>query len=319
MKKIYLIFLVFIVVLFSVGCAKKTEEAVNVSTEHVYKIDFVDDDGREIKLDKPCEKIISLYSAHTENLYFLGAESKIIGVGESDKYPEQVKEKDVFSYKGDAEKIIAAQPDLVLIRPFITRRYPDFVKKIEELGITVISLYTENFDDFDSYINKLALITGTEENAEKALKDFHEELDYIAEITKSKEPKSKIFFEATSKDYNTVTKNSMAGKAIELAGGENAAGDLEAVRQEGSIAVFGIERVLSIADNIDVYVAQKGAMNSEVDVNSIKNRSGFDTTKAVKEDKVYTIDEKIISAATFRYSKGVRELANYMYPELFNE
>ena len=42
-------------------------------------ISFTDDDGRKIELDKPAERIISLYSAHTENLYYLDAQSTLIG------------------------------------------------------------------------------------------------------------------------------------------------------------------------------------------------------------------------------------------------
>lgn len=36
-----------------------------------YVIDFTDDSGRRVKMEAPADRIISLYSAHTENLFAL--------------------------------------------------------------------------------------------------------------------------------------------------------------------------------------------------------------------------------------------------------
>ena len=52
-------------------------------------ISFTDDEGREIRLNQPCERIISLYSAHTENLFSLGAGEKVIGVNDTSVYPPE--------------------------------------------------------------------------------------------------------------------------------------------------------------------------------------------------------------------------------------
>ena len=40
----------------------------------------IDQAGRRIRIAKPFERIISLYGAHTENLFALGAGSCVIGV-----------------------------------------------------------------------------------------------------------------------------------------------------------------------------------------------------------------------------------------------
>ena len=78
-KKIYTILTVCLMIVFLLpGCAKaKDADFKNVAqTEAV--IQFTDDDGRVISLDEPCSRIISLYSAHTENLFELGAGDLII-------------------------------------------------------------------------------------------------------------------------------------------------------------------------------------------------------------------------------------------------
>lgn len=306
----------FLLVLLLCGCqtAESTETSVTTGVIH-----FVDDDGRTIDLDKPCEKIISLYSAHTENLYTLGAGEKIIGVHQTSIYPPEAAFKPIYDYNADPEKIIAAEPDLVLIRPFITGKAPDFVKAIENAGITVVSLYPETLAGFDDYIEKLALLTGTEAKAEIELAAFHQNLADIAAITDTIAVKQKVFFEATEVDLRTVTVDSMAGQAIILAGGENIAADARAVKAGSSIAAFGIERILALAEEIDVYVSQRGAMNAGGNEHAIRIRPGFETVKAIQNNRIYLINEKIISSPTFRYDKGVREMARFLYPEIFDD
>jgi len=283
------------------------------------EINFVDDDGNEINLDKPAEKIISLYSAHTENLYYLGAGQKIIGRHKTCTYPPEAAFADVFDYNGDPEKVIAANPDLVIIRPFIRKKAPDFVNVIENSGIRVVSLYPDKFDKFDDYINKLAMLTGTEKNAERLLFEFHKELDDIKNITSEISHKQTLFFESTETNVRTVTADSMAGLAIELAGGINIAKDAEPLEDGSSIAEFGEEKVLINADNIDVYVSQRGSMNSGSSKQGISERAGFEVIKALKNGRFFTINEKLVSSPTFRYTKGVREIARYLYPEIMND
>lgn len=281
-------------------------------------ISFMDDDGNSIALDKPAERIISLYSAHTENLYSLGCGDKLIGNYHTAVYPPEAAKLDMYDYSEDPEKIIAADPDCVLIRPFITRKAPDFVKALQKAGICVVSLYPESFDEFDDYIEKLAKLTGTEEKAQELLTKFNDELSEISTLTAAASTMQTVFFESTETNIRTVTPDSMPGLAIGTAHGINVAEDVQPAEKGSSIAEFGVERVIENADKIDVYVSQRGSMNSGGSLESIDERAGYDTIKAVKDGRVYTISEKIISSPTFRYTKGVREMARFLYPYLMD-
>lgn len=302
----------------SVGTDSGADNSAN-SDKAKGEISFTDDDGIEISLDKPAERIISLYSAHTENLYYLGAGDRLIGAYKTSTFPPEAAFLERYDYNGDPETLIAAAPDLVIIRPFVRDKAPDYVRAIENAGITVVSLYPDRFEEFDDYIKKLASLTGTEDRAEELLADFHGEIDRISGLTSSIEPKQSIFFESTDTNVRTVTADSMAGLAIDLAGGINIAGDAQPVSEGSSIAPFGEEKVLINADNIDVYVSQRGSMNSGASKQGISERAGFESVKAIKNDRFYTINEKLISSPSFRYVKGVRELARYLYPEVLDD
>ncbi len=277
-------------------------------------ISFVDDDGRQVNLAAPASRIISLYSAHTENLYFLGAGDRLIGAHSTSTFPPEAAEIPRFDYQGDPERVIAANPDLVLIRPFIAKKAPDFVAALEKAGIAVVSLYPEKLSQFDDYIRKLALLTGTSDHAEALLQDFHTRLDAIKTQTAAFEPKTRVFFESTETELRTVTEDSMAGMALQLAGGENVAAGASAVSEGSSIAAFGAEKILEHAEDIDVYVSQRGAMNAGGDEHSISIRPGFSAVKAVRDGRICLINEKLVSSPSFRYLAGVTELARHFYP-----
>ena len=276
---------------------------------------FTDNDNSLVVIQKPYTRIISLYSAHVENLFAIGADSSVIGIPRGNDYPPEAAALQAFDYNGDPEYVIAAEPDLVLIRPFVRRNSPDYIAEIEKAGIPVVSLYPESFEDFDTYILRLGMLTGKLPEAEESLSAFHMELAEIQKRTDGIQKKKIVFFESTENQIRTVTPDSLPAKAIGFAGGINAAPSLPPISPGSSIARFGAEALLGIADNIDVYVVQQGAMNRTAAIESIKARPGFSAVNAVEKGQVLFISEKLISSVTFRYVEGVRILAEFLYPE----
>lgn len=280
------------------------------------KIVIIDDLNKKIVFKQPAKRIISLYSAHTENLVALGLDAEIIGVSTTESDPA-VKNKPVFDYRADPEKVLDAQPDAVIIRPFIKQSFPDFVKTLEQANIKVICLYPEKFEEFDRYIQKLALLTGRETQAAAKLAAFHDKLRTVAEYTAKAQVKKRIYFEATATEYRTITADSMPGTVLKHAGALNVADDAQPLKATGSIAAYGSERLLMKADEIDVFLAQRGPMNPGITPEAIKRRPGFDKIKAVRDGQVYIVDEKLVSSPTFRLAEGVEQLAKLIYPEVF--
>ena len=127
MKKLLIFFLVASLLL--VGCGQQGGNQPAGEKTKQATIEFTDDTGKLVKLAKPAKKIISLYSAHTENLFSLGLDAEIIGVSMSENYPTAALQKTKFDYRADPERVIAQEPDVVLIRPFVKRGYPDLSKR----------------------------------------------------------------------------------------------------------------------------------------------------------------------------------------------
>jgi iron complex transport system substrate-binding protein len=302
---------------YSCDNKKETGSAGMVSVSADFSpVGFIDDDGRRILVDKPARRIISLYSAHTENLFWIGAGSFVIGGHKTCTWPPEAAALAVYDYTGDPEYVIAAEPDVVLTAPRISRAHPDYLSALEKAGITVVSLYTDVFDDFDEYIRRLAALCGID--ASGRLAEFHGRLDAIRAKTAGipEEARQRVFFEAAENHLRTAAPGSFPALAIEFAGAVNTAPAAIPVYEGSSMAAFGLERVMEIAGIIDVYVAQRGAMNRTISLDAIKARPGYRAVKAVNDERIYIIDERYISSPTARFLDGLEELVGFIYPEL---
>lgn len=279
------------------------------------KITIVDQGGRKLTIEKPFERIISLYGAHTENLLYLGLFDKIIGVSRHETYPPQALEIPVFSYHDDPEKFLAARPDLVIIRPMIDRGYPQFVSMLEKNGITIVSLQPGTVEDMYTYWKILGILGGTQLRAATMISQFKTAVSEFRVLTDKHTSRKKVYFEAIHSKMKTFSPDSMAVFALETAGGINVARDADPVRNT-NIAYFGKERILSHSREIDVYLAQSGAMNRPTRA-LIMNEPGFKTIKAVANDRVHIIDEQIVSRPTFRLLNGIYEIGRILYPHIY--
>jgi iron complex transport system substrate-binding protein len=276
----------------------------------------IDQSGRRIVVDEPYKRIISLYGAHTENLFSLGLDKEIIGVSRHESYPARALTKPVFSYHDDPEKFLAARPDLVFVRPMIDRGYPQFVTRLEKSGIAVVSLQPATVSEMYTYWKILGVLTGRQTQASAMISHFQNRSSNLKAATSSIAVKKKVYFESIHSKMKTFSPDSMAIFALETAGGINVAGDAKPVRNT-NIAGYGKERILSRATQIDVYLAQSGAMNRPT-VAMIKGESGFNVIKAVYNNQIFIIDEQIVSRPTLRLLEGIREIGKILYPDIFN-
>jgi len=281
--------------------------------------EFTDQSGKRTVVEKPFKRIISLYAAHTENLFSLGLDREIIGVSPGEVFPPQTRSKAVFSYHDGVEKYMAAQPDLVLVRPMISSGYPGFITALERRGITVVSLQPRNIQEVFAYWRKLGILTGRQDRASDMINTFNTELTRIGKVVAAipETARKRVYFEAIHNRMRTFSPASIAMFALSSAGGINVAPDADA-RHGTNIADYGKERILSRAKEIDVFLAQKGAMNHPT-LRQIREEPGFKVIKAVQEGKILIVDEKIVSRPTLRLLDGIHEIGRFLYPDIFND
>lgn len=272
-------------------------------------------DSAKVNGDKIYTRIISLYSAHTENLVSMGAADQLVGISPSDNYPDYILDKKRFSYREDPERFIAARPDLIIVRPMIERSYPQLMAKLREVGIDIISLQPTSADGIFDYWRKLGRLSGHGNEAEAMIQSFTSRLAHIKSRVDQIPMRNRpgVYFESIHRKMKTFAPASISLFALEQAGGRNVATDASQVRNT-NIAAYSKERILAKAQEIDVFIAQRGRMNP-VDIDTISKETGFQAIKAVRNNNIVLIDEELVSRPTMRLIEGITELHNKLYPQ----
>ncbi len=92
-----------------------------------------------------------------------------------------------------------------------------------------------------------------------------------------------------------------------MPGGENV------VTEEGYVA-YSVEQL--VAADPEVYLATLGSMSSPTD---ITGRPGYENLTAVKDDRVYLLDDNLVSRPGPRVVEGIRLIAEALHPDAFAE
>lgn len=275
---------------------------------------MADDVGTTFFFEKPYTRIISLYAAHTENLFNLGLDEQIIGVTNNEDYPPSAMARPAFSTRDGVEKFLAADPDLILIRPMQYRAYRALWNALKKRGVRILALQPNTIEEMYGYWRKLGRLTGRELDAERMVGIFKEGLETASHrldnITASQRPH--VFFESIHKKFATFSPQSMPIFVLEMAGGINIASDAKP-RHGTNIANYGLERMLRKSANIDVYLAQYGPMN-EVEIRTITTSPAASRIKAVRDRNVFLVDEHLVSRPTMRLLKGVETVHRLLHP-----
>ena len=275
-----------------------------------------DSEKKTLDFAKPFQRIISLYPAHTTNLVELGLDKELIACGPSDTLLPKLPR---VQFQDDPERLLALKPDLVLIRPMVSRAYPNLVRTLEKNNVRVVSLQPTDIADLFAYWEILGKLTGREQQAKAMVETFGKRMAKItASLQQIPQTKRKqVYFEAIHKQMKTFASTSMAMFVLESAGGINIAADAERMR-ETNIAAYGKERILAKAGQIDFYLAQNGRMNP-VSVDDIIKEPGFSVIKAVRNRQVFLVDEEMVSRPTMGLLDGIAFVRSLLYPDFDQE
>ncbi|MBS4162401.1 ABC transporter substrate-binding protein, partial [Klebsiella pneumoniae] len=118
----------------------------------------------------------------------------------------------------------------------------------------------------------------------------------------------KVFVEVSpAPDIYTTGKGTFMNEMLEAIHAKNAA-----TGQEGW-AKMTEESIIKL--NPDAIVTTNGASS----VKEIKKRSGWSSVQAVKNNEVYDVDPDLVTRPGPRLIKGVEELADIIYPDVYKK
>ncbi|RCW45028.1 MULTISPECIES: ABC transporter substrate-binding protein [unclassified Halanaerobium] len=302
-KKIFAIFLVMFVIIF-------TAEAYTADKTG-FPVQYEDELGHKIILEKEPERIISLAPSITELIYFLGLEDKLVGVTTYANYPPEAAEKEKIGSVTEVniEKIITLEPDLIIADSI---NKSEALKRLNNLGLAAVGFNPLDIEETIDMIKTIGWLTGSSKKAEQIAEKMNFRLKKIESLIAEKLQNTKrpdVFYEIWSDPLYTAGDNTFINSVIETAGGNNIGKNAE-----GAWPRFGIESLI-LADP-DVYISSPHSAAGGITIKDILNRPLFSELKAVKKERVYLVDQDKISRPSPRIIDGLKEIAAAIFPEL---
>lgn len=296
MKKSFLIMLcIAVCLIFVVSCGMDNQQkADNV---------LVDILGNELVVEQPYERIVSISPAATEILYAIDADKYLLANTIYCDYPEEANSKPKIGdfSNPNIELILSYEPQLVLTASL---EQEDVMNRLQELGIDVFCLDAYNVQDVLKNIEMAGIITGREAEALQLLAEMNIVIDDIKAKVATQTEKPDVFVEIWNDPLMTAGGNSFINDMVEMAGGHNIAADLEMEYPQ-----FSKERLLSM--DPDVYLM----VGHDRSIDEVEQIEGFSVLSAVKNQRVYIIEDDFLTICGPRIIDGMGALYDAFYPQ----
>ena len=279
-----------------------------------YPLTVKDDLNKEVTMEAEPERIVSLAPSITEMLYSIGLADKIVGVTTYADYPKEATKKTKIGSvtEPNIEKIVSLKPDLVIAAGI--NKKPT-LKKIKDLGIKVAGFNPHTIKETINVFVKVGRLTGNDQTARQVAAQMQVQVDEIKALVENKlqnNPRPKVFYEIWSDPLTTAGKGTFIHDIIKTAGGENIG-----AKAKGPWPTYNLEKLL--VENPDVYISSHHSAPGNVTVKSVKNRDNFGSLKAVKNDRIYIVNQNIVSRPSPRIIKGLKSFVKAIFPELAEE
>ena len=281
-------------------CALLTS-APAITNAHAQPVTVTDDKGREVHLEAPAKRIISLAPHITENLFALGAGDQIVGAVNYSDYPEAAEGiPRVGSYKQlDLESILALEPDLVVAWESGNVRAQ--LERLEALNYPLYFSNPQTFEQLASGLERLGHLTGHTTGGEEAGAQVRRTLTEL-EDRYGEQPPVSVFYQVWDRPLMTLNDEHLISQAIRLCGGQNIFGHLDT-------KVPRLDREVVLAANPETII---GGGMGEDNPQWVEDWRRWSDMTAVQRDNLFFIPPSLIQRPTPRILEGTRMICDFL-------
>jgi iron complex transport system substrate-binding protein len=286
--------------------------AATPTTVTTYPLTLTDDAGREVAIAADPERIVSLAPSNTEIACALESCDQLVGVTDFDDYPPEVAdvEKVVVFAQVDVEKVVAAEPDLVLAAGNEFTPTP-VIDQLSELGVTVVVLYPESLDGVYQNVELVGEVLDQQVAASELVEDMRARVAAVeAAVAGAEQPR--IFYEVSIFEGTIYTagEGSFIASLIETAGGDPITGDAlsTAITLEDLVAA-----------DPELILLGDAAYDATITPESVSARPGWGEMTAVQEGRIQPmLEDVLVTRPGPRIVDGLEALARAIHPDRFD-
>ncbi|GAE89361.1 ABC transporter substrate-binding protein [Acetivibrio straminisolvens] len=294
------------ILIFAFSSCNKSGE-VNELNDNTggYNVTLKDSYDREVTLDKEPERVVSVAPSITEIIFALGQQGKLVGRTDYCDYPEEVQNIESIGNidQPNVEKIVELQPDIVITSTIFTK---EMLQKLEEAGVKVAIFQAEkDFEGVYDIIENIGLLLNARDEANSVVAEMKEKVELVKSKVDGLE-KPSVYYVMGYGEYGDYTagRDTFIARMIEMAGGKNAADDVEGWK-------YNIESLLE--KDPDILICSKFYASKA----GIESADGYKELSAVRGGKLFEIDNNMLDRQGPRVADGLLELARIIHPEAF--
>jgi len=265
------------------------------------EIRLVDDNGDELVLAQPAQRIISLAPNITEVLFHVGAGAQIVGADEYSNYPEAAKQIQRVNNHAAAnyELILSLKPDLVIA--WQSGNGDKIIDPLRKLGFPVFVVETREIDQIPALFHRFGQLSGHEAIAQQRIDEFTQRLHSLRNAQAGKSV-VRTFYQIWHEPLITLNGQHMVSDVIRLCGGVNVFADAIPL-----VPYINIESV--VAADPEVIIAG----GSEQDQSDLLSRwQQWAGISAVQHQHIYAIPADLMQRHSDRILDGAQMMCAYL-------
>lgn len=281
----------FVLALFMLLLAAVSQASVSAS-DHL---------NRQIRLDQPAQRIVSLAPNITELLFHIGAGDQIIGADEYSNYPEEAKK--IIRVNNHAmanyELILSLQPDLVFA--WHSGNGEQIISRLVQLGLNVFVIEVQTMEQLPTLFKTLGHLTGNTERAQEAASAFDNQLTKL-KATYAGEQEVSAFYQIWDKPIMTFNGDHLVSDIIHLCGGRNVF--------SGELPLVPHVNIEAVIDANPAVILSSGSEDRMANWRSKWQR--WSAIDAVKKNHLYLVPPDLLQRQSNRILEGAIYLCEFI-------
>lgn len=253
----------------------------------LHALSVQDDTGAQITLTAPAQRIISLSPGITENLFSIGAGSRIVGVSRYSDYPTNALQIPIIgdSQSINLERIAALKPDLIIA--WFGGNSPSQLAALQQLKIPIFIQRIQTLPEIPLAFIRLAQLTGLESTAAPVILKSYQNINLL---TDAQQPILSAFYQVWHNPLMTLNKENWINDVLARCGATNIFADAPITAPTVSIESILIK-------NPDLIISS--SRNAEPN-NTLSHWQAWPYLSVMKKNGFIFINDDHINRATFR-------------------
>jgi iron complex transport system substrate-binding protein len=293
-----------------------TEFGVTINKDTV---SFIDGRGQEVTIDKKPQRAVVLYNSFLE--VWMENGGSVVGKLEPSVGQEEisgVEDAEIIGKLGaiSVEKVISLEPDLIIVNS-TQKSQLELIPSFEGVGIPVIAIDYVGLEDYLTITRLFTALNEREDLFKSNALDIVEEIDNILSVIPEEKEHKVLLIMASAKSVSARDSSSYVGMMLEDLNTINIADN-----SDGALGTqnFSMEKILE--EDPDFIFVQTTGSDMDATLDRLKedaeSNPAWASLSAVKNDRYVILPKDMyMFKANLRYAEAYENLANILYPELF--